>query len=244
MKNAKYAKLTTGLIFVWFLFSLTASALHIFRTAPDQPPLPVGLAVLIPIVIFVIWSAVSQPFRQFLLSLNPSTLTFVQAWRIAGFVFLVLYTYNILPGQLALPAGWGDIAIGATAPLVDRSHRAARRIETYQSQPPEGFYCLAAAWNYRSGQCSRHGRGCPLHQSARDRDQRHDGASNELDSDLRRTAVYDPALHLHRAGSSVAGADLSACCGAAAIIWSVSFRAGSGRPTFFAAGSAPECRAG
>jgi hypothetical protein len=50
--------------------------------------------------------------------LNPRTLTIVQAWRIAGFVFLVLYTYGILPGQLALPAGWGDIAIGATAPLV------------------------------------------------------------------------------------------------------------------------------
>lgn len=118
MTNAKYAKLTTGLIFVWFLFSLTASALHLFRTEPDQPPLPVGLAVLIPIVIFVVWSAASQPFRQFLLSLNPGTLTVVQAWRIAGFVFLVLYTYSILPGQFALPAGWGDIAIGATAPLV------------------------------------------------------------------------------------------------------------------------------
>jgi hypothetical protein len=118
MTNAKYAKLTTGLIFVWFLFSLAASALHLFRTEPDQPPIPIGLAVLIPIGIFVIWSATSQPFRQFLLSLNPSTLTFVQAWRIAGFVFLVLYAYNILPGQLALPAGWGDIAIGATAPLV------------------------------------------------------------------------------------------------------------------------------
>jgi len=118
MTNAKYAKLTTRLIFVWFLFSLTASALHLFRTEPDQPPIPLGLAVLIPIAIFAIWSATSQPFRQFLLSLNPSTLTFVQAWRIARFVFLVLYTYSILPGQLALPAGWGDIAIGATAPLV------------------------------------------------------------------------------------------------------------------------------
>jgi len=118
MTNAKYAKLTTALIIIWFLFTLTASALHVFRTAPDQPPLPLGLAVLIPIVIFVIWSAVSQPFRQFLLSLNPRMLTIVQAWRIAGFVFLVLYTYDILPGQLALPAGWGDIAIGATAPLV------------------------------------------------------------------------------------------------------------------------------
>jgi len=118
MTNAKYAKLTTRLIFVWFLFSLTASALHIFSTAPDQPPIPLGLAVLIPIGILVIWAAVSQPFRQFLLSLNPATLTFVQAWRIAGFVFVVLYAYNILPGNFALPAGWGDIAIGATAPLV------------------------------------------------------------------------------------------------------------------------------
>lgn len=118
MTNEKYAKLTTSLIFVWFLFSLTASALHLFNTAPGQPPLPLGLSVLVPIVIVAVWSAASQPFRQFLLSLNPRTLTFVQAWRIAGFVFLVLYTYNILPGQLALPAGWGDIAIGATAPLV------------------------------------------------------------------------------------------------------------------------------
>src|SRR5271156_3326601 len=118
MTNAKYAKLTTGLITIWFLFALTASALHIFRTAPDQPPLPFGLAVLIPIGIFVVWSAASQSFRQFLFSLNPRTLTFVQAWRIAGFVFLVLYTYNILPGHFALPAGWGDIAIGATAPFV------------------------------------------------------------------------------------------------------------------------------
>ncbi|HEX4576722.1 MAG TPA: hypothetical protein VH117_05190 [Edaphobacter sp.] len=118
MTNEKYAKLTISLIFVWFLFSLTASALHLFKTAPDQPPLPLGLSVLIPIIAFAIWSAVSKAFRQFLLSLNPRTLTFVQAWRIAGLVFLVLYTYGILPGAFALPAGWGDIAIGATAPLV------------------------------------------------------------------------------------------------------------------------------
>jgi hypothetical protein len=118
MTNAKYAKLTTSLIFVWFLFSLTASALHIFATEPNQPPLPLGLSVLIPIGIFAIWSVTSQPFRQFLLSLDPRVLTIVQAWRIAGFVFLVLYAYKILPGQFALPAGWGDIAIGATAPLV------------------------------------------------------------------------------------------------------------------------------
>ena len=118
MTNAKYAKLTISLIVVWFLFALTASSLHLFRTGADQPPLPLGLAALIPLGIFVAWSASSQTFRQFLLSLNPRTLTIVQSWRIAGFTFLALYTYGILPGALALPAGWGDIAIGATAPLV------------------------------------------------------------------------------------------------------------------------------
>jgi hypothetical protein len=60
----------------------------------------------------------SARFRQFALSLNPSELTFVQSWRIAGFTFLALAAYGILPGLFALPAGWGDIAIGITAPLV------------------------------------------------------------------------------------------------------------------------------
>jgi hypothetical protein len=34
-----------------------------------------------------------------------------------GFTFLVLYAAGLLPGVFALPAGWGDIVIGATAPL-------------------------------------------------------------------------------------------------------------------------------
>jgi len=33
-------------------------------------------------------------------------------------VFLILHREGVLPGVFALPAGWGDIAIGTTAPLV------------------------------------------------------------------------------------------------------------------------------
>jgi hypothetical protein len=116
MNRASYGRLTVGLIAVWFVFALSASALHIFKT--DLPPLALGLAALIPIVAFLLWFATSAGFRQFALSLNPRTLTFVQSWRIAGFTFLVLYAAGILPGVFALPAGWGDIAIGATAPTV------------------------------------------------------------------------------------------------------------------------------
>jgi hypothetical protein len=118
MTNSKYGKLATKLIAVWFIFSLAASALHVFRTDPSRPPLPLGLAVLTPIVLFLFWFARSEQFREFALALDPRILTVVQAWRIVGFVFLVLYTYGILPGTFALPAGWGDIAIGVTAPFV------------------------------------------------------------------------------------------------------------------------------
>jgi len=117
MNNASYGRLTGGLIAAWFIFALSASALHLFKTDPDVPPLALGLAVLIPLVVFLLWFATSVGFRQFALSLNPRTLTFVHSWRIAGFTFLALYAAGLLPGAFALPAGWGDIAIGATAPL-------------------------------------------------------------------------------------------------------------------------------
>src|SRR6266853_40472 len=115
--DASYGRLTGGLIAAWFVFALSASTLHLFKTDPEQPPLALGLVVSIPLVMFLLWFAMSAGFRQFALSLDPRTLTFVQSWRIAGFTFLVLYAAGLLPGVFALPAGWGDIAIGATAPL-------------------------------------------------------------------------------------------------------------------------------
>ncbi len=118
MTKANYGRLITGLIAAWFLLSLSASAFHVFQTPPDRPPLPLLLAVVVPIAVFWAWYRTSSSFKAYVLSLNPRTLTIIHSWRIAGFVFLVLYTYGILPGIFALPAGWGDIAIGATALLV------------------------------------------------------------------------------------------------------------------------------
>jgi hypothetical protein len=118
MTNAQYGKLTGTLIGAWFVFAFTAAALHLFEADPSRPPIALGLAVLTPLLVFAIWSAASPGFRGFTQSLSPRTLTFVQSWRIAGYVFLVLYTFGILPGIFALPAGWGDVAIGLTAAFV------------------------------------------------------------------------------------------------------------------------------
>jgi hypothetical protein len=118
MNNASYGKLTAGLIAAWFVFAVSAASLNLFKGDPALPPVALGLAALMPIAAFLLWFWASPGFREFALSLNPRTLTFVQSWRLGGFTFLVLYSAGILPGAFALPAGWGDIAIGATAPLV------------------------------------------------------------------------------------------------------------------------------
>jgi len=114
---SKYAKLSAGLLAAWLAFALASSAMHLYVNAPNTPPIAFGLAILTPIVLFLAWFASSPGFRQFLLSLSPRAVTLVHSVRIAGIVFLALGTYKILPEYFALPAGWGDIIIGATAPF-------------------------------------------------------------------------------------------------------------------------------
>jgi hypothetical protein len=113
-----YAKLTITLVAAWFLFALTGSALHLFRNDEQRIGLGVALAAGIPILLFALWVAVSRDFRQFAASLNPSVLTLAQSWRLIGFTFVLLEARGVLPAIFALPAGYGDMFIGATATYV------------------------------------------------------------------------------------------------------------------------------
>ena len=116
MKN--YGKLAIGLIAVWFIFALSASALHLFENNSNRIGLAVAIAAVTPIVVFFLWLAASESFRRFAFSLNPRILTSAQAWRIVGFTFVLLEARGALPAIFALPAGYGDMAIGATASFV------------------------------------------------------------------------------------------------------------------------------
>ena len=114
---SKYAKLSAGLLAAWLIFALSSSALGLYVAPANTPPIALGLAVVTPVVLFLLWFASSAGFRQFILSPSPRTVTLVQSVRVAGIVFLALGTYKILPAYFALSAGWGDIIIGATAPI-------------------------------------------------------------------------------------------------------------------------------
>ena len=130
MSKEGYGRLAIGIIAVWFVFSIWASAAHVFKQSGGAPPIALGISVAIPLLAFWIWFKASAGFREFALSLDAQVLTILQSWRILGFAFVTLYIYGILPRIFANSAGWGDVFIGLTAPwvalkLVKPEHRGA-----------------------------------------------------------------------------------------------------------------------
>lgn len=109
--------LTLAVVVLWFSLALGGSLYGVFDSEP-RPPIPLGLAAAVPVAVFVVCYLASSTFREFVSSLDLRILTIAQTWRVAGIVFLILYRRGLLPGVFALPAGWGDITIGITAPLV------------------------------------------------------------------------------------------------------------------------------
>jgi hypothetical protein len=109
--------LTLAILVVWFLLAVAGSLLGVFDSEP-RPPLPLGLAAVIPVALFAFCYLTSVRFRELVLSLDLRILTVAQTWRVGGIVFLILYQHGALPGAFAIPAGWGDIVIGITAPVV------------------------------------------------------------------------------------------------------------------------------
>lgn len=128
--------LTVAIISFWFLLALGGSLLGVFDSK-QRPPIPLGAAALLPVVAYAICYLKWTEFRRFVLAANLRVLTLAQTWRVGGVVFLILHGQRLLPGVFALPAGWGDIAIGATAPLV------ALAISSKTDFPKKTF----VAWN-------------------------------------------------------------------------------------------------
>ena len=77
-----------------------------------------AFAVIGPVALFLALYAASPGFRGFVLSRDLRVVTMLQAWRVVGFGFLLLYGHGVLPGLFAWPAGLGDVAVGLSAPLV------------------------------------------------------------------------------------------------------------------------------
>lgn len=99
-----------------------------FDATQRLPIPPIAYGLLLPLVIFGALLAVSDTARRLCDGVPQTFLIGVQTYRLLGGVFLLLMIEGRMPGAFALPAGWGDILIGASAPLVAWAyHRDPRR---------------------------------------------------------------------------------------------------------------------
>jgi hypothetical protein len=108
----------TTVLAVWLFLVLSFGAAGGFAVAPGKPPVPIAIGVAVPLLLFFAALRLSRSFREFVLSLDLRLIAGIQAWRWAGLEFLTLYAHKVLPAVFALPAGLGDMAIGATAPWI------------------------------------------------------------------------------------------------------------------------------
>lgn len=78
----------------------------------------IPLFVLVPFTLTFLAVWLFPALRRVLAATSLPAVIGVQLYRTIGVVFLILLALGQIPAHFALPAGWGDIAIGLTAPLV------------------------------------------------------------------------------------------------------------------------------
>jgi hypothetical protein len=103
-----------------------------FYLTPLLPLFGIGSVALV-----LLARRLSPSFRLALAGAPLAEMHGLQLFRIIGALFLLLLVQGALPAHFASPAGWGDVAVGLSAPVVALA-LAARR---------PGAVGLAAAWN-------------------------------------------------------------------------------------------------
>ena len=103
---------------VWLAGVIFLGAQGAFVSPIGTPPIPIAIGVAAPLIVFFVAFWLSRAFRRFVTNADIRLVAAIEAWRWAGFGFISLYAYGVLPGRFAWPAGLGDMAIGFTAPWI------------------------------------------------------------------------------------------------------------------------------
>jgi hypothetical protein len=102
----------------WFILVVILAATRALYYEHGLGTPGLGLAVALPIVILCITVARMKSLRDRFHRVPLSLLVGVHTVRVLGITFIVLYAARRLPAPFAPVAGWGDIFVGLTAPLV------------------------------------------------------------------------------------------------------------------------------
>jgi hypothetical protein len=104
-----------GAVAAWLLAAVLVGRSGWF--AALRPPAPqlilAGLTIALLLAV-----RLCSPLRQFVATVDMRALVLFHVTRFVGFYFLALYARGDLPWAFAVPGGWGDNAVAATALLL------------------------------------------------------------------------------------------------------------------------------
>ena len=119
--------LSTSLVLgAWLLLALLRAPTEVVVDANGRGTVPPAFAVFGTASLVAALGALvlSDAWRRTVAAIRIESLVATQVFRIVGLLFVVLWATGsppapfTLPAHFALPAGWGDVAVGLAAPLV------------------------------------------------------------------------------------------------------------------------------
>jgi hypothetical protein len=117
-RDARVAIASGIVLAVWAAATTVLARQGFFQPSPGARVPPVGVTLIVVLSVLALSLIVSSSLRRLLR--NQGNLIRLHLWRLEGLVFLVLMWQGRVPALWALPAGLGDILVGATAPWVAR----------------------------------------------------------------------------------------------------------------------------
>jgi hypothetical protein len=118
-----------ALLAAWFFATVLLSWSGFYQGVPSRAP-TVQYGLLIPIVAGVVLFWRWPLLRRIIEVVPQSWIAGIQAYRVEGLIFLILYAGGRLPGAFALPAGIGDVIVGLLAPVVAIAYMGGARGST------------------------------------------------------------------------------------------------------------------
>jgi hypothetical protein len=112
-----YALAAAGLV-AWGALVLVLAREGVFATNPDTTTPIVAAGIAVPIVVGVVVLLRVPGVLRAVDRIPLQWLVGVQFYRVFGGLFLIAYARDEMPGEFALPAGIGDIAVGLAAVVV------------------------------------------------------------------------------------------------------------------------------
>ena len=115
-RKARIAIVSGAVLAAWAIVATMLARRGFFQPPDLTGPPPIGIVLVLELLVLAVCLLVSPSLRQLLT--NQRNLILLNLWRLVGVVFLFLMANHQMPALWALPAGIGDVIVGAAAPWI------------------------------------------------------------------------------------------------------------------------------